>query len=125
CLNGPTMTIRKFSKVPLTASDLINRGAASPELMEFLRACVLGRLNIVVTGGTGTGKTTLLNVLSSFIPEDERILTIENAAELQLQQRHVVTLESRPANIEGRNEVGIRDLVVNELRMRPDRISAG
>jgi pilus assembly protein CpaF len=125
CINGPTMTIRKFSKVPLTASDLINRGTASPELMEFLRACVLGRLNIVVTGGTGTGKTTLLNVLSSYIPEDERILTIENAAELQLQQRHVVTLESRPANIEGRGEVGIRELVVNALRMRPDRIIVG
>jgi pilus assembly protein CpaF len=125
CLNGPTLTIRKFSKVPLAASDLIARGAASPELMEFLRACVFGRLNVIVAGGTGTGKTTLLNVLSSFIPEDERILTIENAAELQLQQRHVVTLESRPANIEGRGEVSIRDLVVNSLRMRPDRIVVG
>jgi pilus assembly protein CpaF len=125
CLNGPTLTIRKFSKVPLTATDLVARGASSPELMEFLRACVLGRLNIIVAGGTGTGKTTLLNVLSSFIPEDERILTIENAAELQLQQRHVVTLESRPANIEGRGEVNIRDLVVNSLRMRPDRIVVG
>jgi pilus assembly protein CpaF len=125
CLNGPTLTIRKFSKVPLAASDLINRGASTPELMEFLRACVLGRLNIIVAGGTGAGKTTLLNVLSSFIPEDERILTIENAAELQLQQRHVVTLESRPANIEGRGEIGIRELVVNSLRMRPDRIVVG
>jgi pilus assembly protein CpaF len=125
CLNGATLTIRKFSKVPLAGSDLINRGAASAELMEFLRACVLGRLNIIVAGGTGSGKTTLLNVLSSFIPEDERILTIENAAELQLQQRHVVTLESRPANIEGRGEVSIRDLVVNSLRMRPDRIVVG
>jgi pilus assembly protein CpaF len=125
CLNGPTLTIRKFAKVPLTATDLIARGAASPELMEFLRACVLGRLNAIVTGGTGTGKTTLLNVLSSFIPEDERILTIENAAELQLQQRHVITLESRPANIEGRGEITIRDLVVNALRMRPDRIVVG
>ena len=125
CLNGPTLTIRKFSKVPLTAGDLISRGATSPELMEFLRACVLGRLNIVVAGGTGAGKTTLLNVLSSFIPEDERILTIENAAELQLQQRHVVTLESRPANIEGRGEISIRELVVNSLRMRPDRIVVG
>jgi pilus assembly protein CpaF len=125
CLNGPTLTIRKFAKVPLTAGDLITRGAASPELMEFLRACVLGRLNIIVAGGTGTGKTTLLNVLSSFIPEDERILTIENAAELQLQQRHVITLESRPANIEGRGEISIRDLVVNSLRMRPDRIVVG
>jgi pilus assembly protein CpaF len=125
CLNGPTLTIRKFSKVPLTASDLITRGATTPELMEFLRACVLGRLNVIVAGGTGAGKTTLLNVLSSFIPEDERILTIENAAELQLQQRHVVTLESRPANIEGRGEISIRELVVNSLRMRPDRIVVG
>jgi pilus assembly protein CpaF len=125
CLNGPTLTIRKFSKVPLAANDLITRGASTPELMEFLRACVLGRLNIIVAGGTGAGKTTLLNVLSSFIPEDERILTIENAAELQLQQRHVVTLESRPANIEGRGEIGIRELVVNSLRMRPDRIVVG
>jgi pilus assembly protein CpaF len=125
CLNGPTLTIRKFSKVPLAASDLISRGACTPELMEFLRACVLGRLNVIVAGGTGSGKTTLLNVLSSFIPEDERILTIENAAELQLQQRHVVTLESRPANIEGRGEIGIRELVVNSLRMRPDRIVVG
>src|SRR5215510_13518708 len=125
CLVGPTLTIRKFSKIPLAAADLITRGTSTPELMEFLRACVLGRLNIIVAGGTGTGKTTLLNVLSSFIPEDERILTIENAAELQLQQRHVVTLESRPANIEGRNEVGIRELVVNALRMRPDRIVVG
>jgi len=125
CLNGPTLTIRKFSKVPLTATDLIARGAVSPELMEFLRACVLGRLNMIIAGGTGTGKTTMLNVLSSFIPEDERILTIENAAELQLQQRHVITLESRPSNIEGRGEVTIRDLVVNALRMRPDRIVVG
>lgn len=125
CLNGPTLTIRKFFKKPLSGADLVRRGSSSPELMELLRACVLGRLNIIVSGGTGTGKTTLLNVLSSFIPEDERILTIENAAELQLQQRHVVTLESRPANIEGRNEVGIRELVVNALRMRPDRIVVG
>jgi pilus assembly protein CpaF len=125
CLNGPTLTIRKFFKRPLTGEDLVRRGSCSPELMEFLRACVLGRLNIIVSGGTGTGKTTLLNVLSSFIPGDERIITIENAAELQLQQRHTVTLESRPANIEGRNEVGIRELVVNALRMRPDRIVVG
>src|SRR6266511_583919 len=125
CLNGPTLTIRKFFKIPLSGADLVRRGACTPELMELLRACVMGRLNIIVSGGTGTGKTTLLNVLSSFIPEDERILTIENAAELQLQQRHVVTLESRPANIEGRNEVGIRELVVNALRMRPDRIIVG
>jgi pilus assembly protein CpaF len=125
CLNGPTLTIRKFFKTPLAASDLVRRGSASAELMEFLRACVLGRMNVIVSGGTGTGKTTLLNILSSFIPEDERIITIENAAELQLQQRHVVTLESRPANIEGRNEISIRDLVVNALRMRPDRIVVG
>jgi pilus assembly protein CpaF len=125
CLNGPTLTIRKFFKIPLTATELVRRGSSSPELMEFLRACVLGRLNVIVSGGTGTGKTTLLNILSSFIPEDERIITIENAAELQLQQRHVVTLESRPANVEGRNEISIRDLVVNALRMRPDRIVVG
>ncbi len=124
-LNGSTITIRKFSRVPLTAADLVARGAASPELMDLLRACVLGRLNCIISGGTGTGKTTMLNVLSSFIPDDERIITIENAAELQLQQRHVVTLESRPANIEGRGEVTLRDLVVNALRMRPDRIIVG
>jgi pilus assembly protein CpaF len=124
-LNGSTITIRKFSKKPLTAHDLVMRGSASPEIMEFLRACVMGRLNVIVSGGTGTGKTTLLNVLSSFIPEDERIVTVENAAELQLMQRHVVTLESRPANIEGRGEVSMRDLVVNSLRMRPDRIVVG
>jgi pilus assembly protein CpaF len=125
CLNGPTLTIRKFFKTPLSGADLVLRGSCSPELMELLRACVLGRLNVIISGGTGTGKTTLLNVLSSFISEDERIITIENAAELQLQQRHVVTLESRPANIEGRNEIGIRDLMVNALRMRPDRIVIG
>jgi pilus assembly protein CpaF len=124
-LGGSTITIRKFSRRPLTASNLIDRGSATPELIEFLRACVLGRINVVVAGGTGTGKTTMLNVLSSFIPEDERIVTIENAAELQLQQRHVVTLESRPANIEGKGEVSMRDLVVNALRMRPDRIVVG
>jgi pilus assembly protein CpaF len=125
CLNGPTLTIRKFSKRPLTAGDLVTRGAASPEMIELLRACVVGKLNIIVSGGTGTGKTTMLNVLSSFIPSDERIVTIENAAELQLQQRHVVTLETRPANIEGRGEIAIRDLVINALRMRPDRIVVG
>jgi pilus assembly protein CpaF len=124
-LEGPTMTIRKFARVPLTSADLVTRGSATPELVEFLRACVLGRMNVIVAGGTGTGKTTMLNVLSSFIPEDERIITIENAAELQLQQRHVVPLESRPANIEGRGEVDMRDLVVNALRMRPDRIIVG
>jgi pilus assembly protein CpaF len=125
CLNGPTLTIRKFFKKPLGPSDLVARGAATTELIELLRACVLGHMNIIVSGGTGTGKTTILNMLSSFIPDGERIITIENAAELQLQQRHVVTLETRPANIEGRGEVAIRDLVVNALRMRPDRIVVG
>jgi pilus assembly protein CpaF len=124
-LNGPSMTIRKFAKKPLRAQDLVTRGSATPELVEFLRACVISRLNVVVAGGTGTGKTTMLNVLSSFIPEDERIVTIENAAEIQLQQRHVVTLESRPPNIEGSGEISMRDLVVNSLRMRPDRIVVG
>ncbi len=124
-LNGSTITIRKFSKKPFGPADLVRVGACSAEVMEFLRLCVMGRMNIIVTGGTGAGKTTLLNVLSSFIPEDERIVTIENAAELQLQQRHVVTLESRPANIEGKGEVSIRDLVVNSLRMRPNRIVVG
>jgi pilus assembly protein CpaF len=125
CLNGPTLTIRKFSKKPLRAQDLITRGSATAELVEFLRACVVGRVNIVVAGGTGTGKTTMLNVLSSFIPDDERIITIENAAEIQLQQRHVVTLESRPPNVEGKGEISMRDLVINSLRMRPDRIVVG
>ncbi|HEY0739246.1 MAG TPA: CpaF family protein [Herpetosiphonaceae bacterium] len=124
-LNGPTITIRKFSQTPLMAADLVRFGAITAEAMEFLQACVLGRMNVVVTGGTGAGKTTLLNALSSFIPDKERIITIENAAELQLQQRHVVTLESRPSNIEGKGEVTIRDLVVNSLRMRPNRIVVG
>ncbi len=124
-LNGATITIRKFARTPLTARDFIRRGAVTAEVMEFLRVCVLGRMNIIVTGGTGAGKTTLLNVLSGFIPDDERIITIENAAELQLQQEHVVTLESRPPNIEGNNEISIRDLVVNSLRMRPNRIVVG
>ncbi len=121
-LCGPTITIRKFSKKPLTVEDLIRFGSITAEIAEFLRACVISRLNIVVSGGTGSGKTTLLNVLSSFIPNDERIVTIENAAELQLRQEHVVSLETRPANIEGRGEISIQDLVVNSLRMRPDRI---
>jgi pilus assembly protein CpaF len=125
CLNGPTLTIRKFSKKPLKAQDLVTRGSATAELIEFLRACVISRINVVVSGGTGTGKTTMLNVLSSFIPADERIITIENAAEIQLQQRHVVTLESRSANVEGRGEISMRDLVINSLRMRPDRIVVG
>ncbi|MBI5960984.1 MAG: CpaF family protein [Chloroflexi bacterium] len=124
-LCGPTITIRKFSRKPLTVEDLIRFGTITPEMAEFLRACVIARLNIVVSGGTGSGKTTLLNVLSGFIPNDERILTIENAAELQLRQEHVVSLESRPPNIEGRGEISIRDLVVNSLRMRPDRIVVG
>jgi pilus assembly protein CpaF len=124
-LNGPTLTIRKFEKDPLTIDDLISFGSMSPETAEFLKACVKARLNCVVSGGTGSGKTTLLNVLSSFIPEDERIITVENAAELQLRQEHVVTLESRPPNIEGKGEVTIQDLVINTLRMRPDRIVVG
>jgi pilus assembly protein CpaF len=124
-LCGPTITIRKFSKRPFTVEDLIRFGSMTPEIAEFLRAGVIGKLNIVVSGGTGSGKTTLLNVLSGFIPNDERIVTIENAAELQLRQEHVVSLESRPPNIEGRGAVSIRDLVVNSLRMRPDRIVVG
>ncbi len=124
-LNGSTITIRKFAQTPLAANDLVRFGAITAEVMDFLRVCVLGRMNIIVCGGTGAGKTTLLNVLSGFIPEEERIVTIENAAELQLQQRHVVTLESRPANIEGKGEISIRDLVVNSLRMRPNRIVVG
>ncbi len=124
-LVGPVLTIRKFSKNPISIEQLIQFGSITPEAVQFLKACVEARLNIVVSGGTGSGKTTLLNVLSSFIPSDERILTIENAAELQLRQEHVVTLESRPPNIEGRGEVTIRDLVMNALRMRPERIIVG
>jgi pilus assembly protein CpaF len=124
-LVGPVLTIRKFSKNPITIEQLIQFGSITPEAVQFLKACVEARLNIVISGGTGSGKTTLLNVLSSFIPSDERILTIENAAELQLRQEHVVTLESRPPNIEGRGEITIRHLVVNALRMRPERIIVG
>jgi pilus assembly protein CpaF len=124
-LNGPTITIRKFSKDPFTSDDLIRFGTFTPEMATFLKACVEARLNIIVSGGTGSGKTTSLNVLSAWIPTDERIVTVENAAELQLRQEHVITLESRPANIEGRGEVTIRDLVINCLRMRPDRIVVG
>jgi pilus assembly protein CpaF len=124
-LVGPTLTIRKFAKVPITLEQLVQFGTLTPESLQFLKACVESRLNIVISGGTGSGKTTLLNILSTFIPSDERILTIENAAELQLRQEHVVTLESRPANIEGRGEITIRMLVVNALRMRPDRIIVG
>jgi len=124
-VRGSSLTIRKFAKKALSIQDLINYGSLSPELAELLELCVRGRLNILVSGGTGTGKTTLLNVLSSFIPEDERIVTIEDAIELKLQQAHVVQLEARPANIEGRGEVTIRDLVKNSLRMRPDRVVIG
>lgn len=124
-LVGPIITIRKFFKTPITVEQLIEFGSISAEAVEFLKACVEARLNIVISGGTGSGKTTLLNILSQFIPSDERIITIENAAELQLRQEHVITLESRPPNIEGRGEVSIRQLVINALRMRPDRIIVG
>jgi len=124
-LVGPVLTIRKFSRNPITVEQLIQFGSVTQESIQFLKACVEARLNIVISGGTGSGKTTLLNILSGFIPSDERILTIENAAELQLRQEHVVTLESRPPNIEGRGEITIRHLVVNALRMRPERIVVG
>lgn len=124
-VNGSSLTIRKFSKDPFKVHDLIRFGTLTPEMSELLQACVEARLNIIVSGGTGSGKTTLLNVLSSYIPEGERIVTIEDAVELQLQQDHVVRLESRPANIEGRGEITIRELVRNSLRMRPDRIVVG
>lgn len=124
-LVGPVITIRKFFKNPITVEQLIQLGSVTPEALQFLKACVEARLNIVISGGTGSGKTTFLNILSQFIPNDERIVTIENAAELQLRQEHVVTLESRPPNIEGRGEVTIRQLVINALRMRPDRIIVG
>ena len=124
-LKGPCLTIRKFSKKPFTVENLIAFGTMDHKMAQFLRACVQARVNILVSGGTGSGKTTTLNVISSFIPEGERIVTIEDAAELRLQQRHVVTLESRPANIEGKGQITIRDLVRNALRMRPDRIIVG
>ncbi|HXI45079.1 MAG TPA: CpaF family protein, partial [Candidatus Acidoferrales bacterium] len=124
-LVGPVITIRKFSASPFTVDDLIRFGTATPDMFEFLRAAVEARLNVFVSGGTGSGKTTTLNVLSSFIPNDERIVTIEDAAELQLRQEHVVTLESRPPNIEGKGAIPIRELVRNALRMRPDRIVVG
>ncbi|HSL28447.1 MAG TPA: CpaF family protein [Anaerolineales bacterium] len=124
-LVGPVLTIRKFSRNPITVEQLIQFGSITQEAIQFLKACVEARLNVVISGGTGSGKTTFLNVLSGFIPGDERIITIENAAELQLRQEHVVTLESRPPNIEGRGEVTIRDLVINSLRMRPERIIVG
>jgi pilus assembly protein CpaF len=124
-LIGPTLTIRKFRRTPLGPSDLLRNGTISAQAMQFLRACVQGRLNIVVAGGTGAGKTTLLNALSSYISGRERIVTIEDAAEIRLQQTHVITLETRPSNVEGRGEVSVRDLFRNALRMRPDRIVIG
>jgi pilus assembly protein CpaF len=124
-LVGPVVTIRKFAASPFTVEDLIRFGTATSEMFEFLEACVKARLNCFVSGGTGSGKTTTLNVLSSFIPDDERIVTIEDAAELQLRQEHVVTLEARPSNIEGKGAIPIRELVRNALRMRPDRIVVG
>lgn len=124
-LIGPVLTIRKFSKKPVTHNQLIEWGSATPKMLMFLEACVKGKTNIIVSGGTGSGKTTLLNVLSSYIPIDERIVTIEDAAELQLHQEHLVTLESRPANLEGSGQIDIRALVRNALRMRPDRIIVG
>ncbi len=124
-INGPMLTIRKFAHDPFTVDDLIGFGTLDPKVASFLDTCVRGRLNVVISGGTGSGKTTLLNVMSSFIPADERIVTIEDAAELQLRQEHVLRLESRPPNIEGKGQVTIRDLVRNSLRMRPDRIVVG
>jgi pilus assembly protein CpaF len=124
-LKGPTVTIRKFARDPYTIDDLIQFGSLTPKSAQFLGACVKGKLNVLISGGTGTGKTTTLNAVSAFIPGDERIVTIEDAAELQLQQEHVITLESRPPNIEGTGEVRIRELVRNALRMRPDRIIVG
>ena len=124
-IGGPFLTIRKFSVDPFTEADLVRFGTFSQRVADFLRACVRGRLNVIVSGGTGSGKTTTLNVLSSYLPEEERIVTVEDAAELQLHQDHVLTLEARPANIEGKGQVTIRDLVRNCLRMRPDRIVVG
>jgi pilus assembly protein CpaF len=124
-VDGPSLTIRKFSKEALTVSDLISFGTLSPISVDFLSACVRGQMNVLVSGGTGTGKTTLLNVLSNFIPEDERIVTLEDSVELQLKQEHLVRLESRPPNVEGKGQVTIRDLVRNSLRMRPDRVIIG
>ena len=124
-LRGPVLTIRKFSRDPYTMDDLINFGSVTAKSAHFLAACVQGKLNMLISGGTGTGKTTTLNALSAFVPGDERIVTIEDAAELQLQQDHVITLEARPPNIEGQGEVKIRELVRNALRMRPDRIIVG
>jgi pilus assembly protein CpaF len=124
-IDGPVLSIRRFGGSPLRVKDMIAINSATPEMLAFLAACVKAKLNCLISGGTGTGKTTMLNALSSFIPENERVLTIEDAAELQLQQRHVVRLETRPPNIEGKGEVVARDLVKNALRMRPDRIVIG
>ncbi len=124
-LDGPSVSIRRFGTVPITAANLVAYGSVPREMMDLLRGCVIAKLNIVISGGTGSGKTTLLNVLSSFIPEDERIVTIEDSAELKMQQEHVVRLETRPPNLEGRGMVTQRDLVRNALRMRPDRIVLG
>jgi pilus assembly protein CpaF len=124
-LVGPTITIRKFRPTPITVDEAVRLGTFTPEFIQFMKACVEGKMNVIVSGGTGSGKTTTLNILSGFIPSTERIITIENAAELQLRQEHVITLESRPPNIEGRGEVTMRDLVINSLRMRPDRIIVG
>jgi len=124
-IDGPCITIRKFSKDKLGINDLIDFGSITDKMAEFIRACVLARLNIIISGGTGSGKTTLLNVMSSYIPENERIITIEDAAELQLQQDHVLRLETKSANVDGRGAVTIRELVRNSLRMRPDRIVVG
>ena len=124
-IDGPAMSIRRFGADPLTVDDLVENGALTPEIVELLRGVVKCRLNVLISGGTGSGKTTLLNVISSFIPENERIVTIEDSAELQLKQDHVVRLETRPANIEGTGRIAQRDLVINSLRMRPDRIVVG
>jgi len=124
-IDGPTLSIRRFGKDPITWDDYLKFKSCAPEMVDFLRACVIARMNILIVGGTGSGKTTLLNNLSSFIPEHERIVTIEDAAELSLRQPHVVRLESRPANIEGKGRITIRDLLINSLRMRPDRIGVG
>jgi pilus assembly protein CpaF len=124
-LDGPILTIRKFAKTPFTAQDLVVKGSLTQQFVDFLHACVEARINIIISGGTGSGKTTLLNIASVYVPSDERILTIESTAELQLKQEHVVRLEERPPNVEGSGEITTRSLVVNALRMRPDRIIVG